>query len=77
MDPLISLSAILTAIKSQAPTQTFKMEGKCAVWDWLRSSGSFILKVPISNSFYESSALILNYSMFTFSSNFVFSFPAK
>ena len=71
IDPLIHLSAILTAIKSQAPTQISKMKGKCAVWNWLR------LKVTVSTSFDESSTQIVNYSMFTFSTNFIFSFPVE
>ena len=53
------------------------MEGKCAPWDWLKLFGSFILKVTVSTSFDESSALTINYSLFTFSTNFAFSFPDK
>ena len=79
MEPLIGLSAtlILTVRRNWAPIQIFKMIGKLAVWERLRLFGSFILQVPVSTSFDEFTALIINSSLFSCSAAFVFSFRAK
>ena len=72
MDPLIC-----AVIRNQARIQIFKLLGKFAVWKRLRLFGSFILQVPVSTTFDESSALIINSLLFSCSNAFVFSFPAK
>ena len=72
-----SLISNIDRYKKSGTNTNFQNEGKCAVWNWLTLSGSFIVKVPVSTSFDESSTLTVNYSMFTFSTNFVFSFPVK
>ena len=48
------------------------MVGKFKVWESLRISGSFILKVNVSTSLDEASALTINCSLFSCSSTFVF-----
>ena len=54
------------------------MVGEFTVWGRLRLSGSFILQVPVSTSFDEFSAPIINSSLFSCpTAAFVFSFAAK
>ena len=79
MEPLISLSTTLILIvkRNRAPTQIFKMVGKFAVSESLRLSGSFMFQVPVSTSFDEFSALIINSSLFSCSTAFVFFLLAK
>ena len=79
MELLFSLSAtfLWTVRRNQALTQMFNMVGTNVIWERLRSSGSFILQVPVSTSFDESSALKINYSLFSCSTAFAFSFPVE